>query len=132
MSNNIENAVVTLINKAVQGMETATEFLVAEIPDVIQQLLMWHFAKYLILWLFFLLLIPLSIYVIFKVFKDYKVKVSWACDDYGMSPIAIVLTLLFGGLLVVSFSQIFIRIDWLMIWLAPKVWLIEYAAKLVN
>lgn len=132
MSNNIENALVTLINKAVQGVETATELLVTEIPDVIQQLLMWHFAKSLMLWLFFLLSIPLSIYVVFKAFKDYKVEGSWAYHEYHMSFTATILTLLFSVHLIVSLTQIFIRIDWLMIWLAPKVWMIEYAAKLVN
>ncbi|MCP4985820.1 MAG: hypothetical protein GY928_07070 [Colwellia sp.] len=116
-NNNVENAVVEIINKAIQGIDSTTDFLLSEIPEVIQQLLMWHFAKSLVLCvLFFSLSIVVAIYL-FKALKE--------------SANSELIFILF------CFLAIFVPVtllnnSWLMIWIAPKVWLIEYAANLVR
>ena len=42
MEDTLQTAIVDLIGKATSGAETAGKFLLDEIPDVVQQLLMWH------------------------------------------------------------------------------------------
>ncbi len=116
-NNNVENAVVEIINKAIQGIDSTTDFLLSEIPEVIQQLLMWHFAKSLALCvLFFSLSIVVAIYL-FKALKE--------------STNSELIFILF------CFLAIFVPVtllnnSWLMIWITPKVWLIEYTANLVR
>ncbi len=116
-NNNVENAVVEIINKAIQGIDSTTDFLLSEIPEVIQQLLMWHFAKSLALCVLFC---SLSIVVAIYLFKALKESTN-----------SELIFILF------CFLAIFVPVtllnnSWLMIWITPKVWLIEYTANLVR
>ncbi len=116
-NNNVENAVVEIINKAIQGIDSTTDFLLSEIPEVIQQLLMWNFAKSLILCTLFF---ALSITLIRFLFLSLK--------EHNEPELIIILMIA----VVVCGAVTFANHGWLMIWLAPKVWLIEYAANLVR
>ena len=42
MNETLESALALLINKTLEGVDTAGEFLVAETPLVIEQLLLWY------------------------------------------------------------------------------------------
>ena len=42
---NLDEALATLINTALAGIDSSVEFLQAEIPDIVVQLLMWHGVK---------------------------------------------------------------------------------------
>ena len=41
MNEQLQQALVAILNKTVASVEAGANFLAAEIPDVIQQLLMW-------------------------------------------------------------------------------------------
>ena len=45
MNENLEAAVAKLINKSLEGMGQASEFIVSETPEVIQQLMTWYMVK---------------------------------------------------------------------------------------
>lgn len=146
MNNNLEQAVAGLIEKAIAGMDTATSFLSAEIPDVISQLLLWYGIYYFIVFLFSITLIVVPLCVLIKkcgvgaVVDEsnsgrYGNRVpTWTHDDDGDfvdKGIGVVLSIVVTviiGFLILFHNQL----DFLKVWIAPKVWLIEYGADLVK
>lgn len=123
MNEQLQQALSELIIKATTGIDTASEFILAELPDVIYQLLMWHGVRSL--------LIAIACIVIFIIATvgNYKFYKYASKEDYWEQPY------IFGNIFI---SMIYIpcvcgfNITWLKIWIAPKVWLIEYAANLVK
>lgn len=126
MNENLQNAVTALIEKSLGALESAQNFLVAEIPDVIQQLLMWKFTISLIyfsLGMFFILIFPVIANLIAW---KYTKKFEMENDPWLFTP-----SLLFSILSVVV-GWCMVNLTWLQIWIAPKIFLIEYAAKLIK
>jgi len=122
MENNIlEKALVDILQKATAGVEKGVDFLHAEIPVVIEQLLMWHMWSSIITNLIWLTICIILYIVVYKFYKRGNLKND--IDYYlGGSAICIVTTII---LLCVIFNT-----TWLQILIAPKVYLIEYAAGL--
>lgn len=132
MNENLQTAVAQIIERSLVAVDTATTFLAAEIPDVVQQLLLWHMVKgvlYTVLGLAFLTAIPLY----WKWWlrnaerdRDGDVKLERSSDFTGAMLGAI------GSVVLLVLGMILINLTWLQIWIAPKVWLIEYAAALAK
>lgn len=143
MKEELQTALADLISKTLQGVDASKDFLTAEIPDVIEQLLMWHgiysFIVFMLMALWFMLAIYFNVkqYKFWKniirdeekikklpgFFNDYNNKVNW-----GVIASSNLLQLLHFIPLIVMVENI----AWLQIWLAPKIWLIEYMGKLVK
>ena len=122
MNEELQKALGELLSKANNGINTAGEFLAAELPDVIQQLLMWHSLKSCIYGVLFSFVLAISIY---GLVRGWRAMV----DDIDYTPGFLC------GLVAVAMSSIITFKCFstaLMIWVAPKVWLLEYAAKLTN
>lgn len=129
MNENLQTAVVALIEKSLAAVDTTTTFLVAEIPDVVQQLLMWHMVKSAVYMLVGIaLLVAISAYWV-AWYRAAK-RDSEGFESSGAFIGGIVGTV--GSALLLPASVIYMDITWLQIWIAPKVWLIEYAARLVK
>tara|TARA_R110000787_G_scaffold264736_1_gene370626 strand:+ start:62 stop:463 length:402 start_codon:yes stop_codon:yes gene_type:complete len=133
MNEELQNALGALLNKANNGIDTAGEFLASELPDVIQQLLMWHGIKSFVSFISCIIVMILAIAMLVKALKNKDLEGHWA---YASSSYEL---LSFNGILVCMSSVISIipalvniNIVWLQIWIAPKLWLIEYAAKLAS
>lgn len=127
MNEQLQAALAELINKSLVGIDSAAGLVAVEIPDVIQQLLMWHGA-----YNFLMLLMGIAIAVAwfvaevkaFKWFKELGSEEGWV---YGY--------VMLGSILrVVPFMMtvVLINLKWLKIWIAPKVWLLEYASSLAK
>jgi len=158
---NLNEALATLINTALSGVDTSVAFLQAELPDVIVQLLMWHGVKSGVLTVIGLLLAFVVPFAVWKNYKrlsvpyekpeghklvDYEVVSALHWNNKRMvgesDPDRIQLT--DSGLVFVVISAIasagailigllgLANLTWLQIWIAPKVWLLEYAANLVR
>jgi len=150
MNEQLQEALAELLGKANNGIDNAGVFLAGELPEVIQQLLSWHGLKS---FAFFIVGIVTLIALVFAV----KVMVgkipqkppaengepNWAYDitryshigDTVTSTVRLDLSCVLGtifSLFVFIFSMSMINIEWLQIWIAPKVWLIEYAASLTK
>ncbi len=115
----------TILLNALELMEKGGDFLVGEIPLVIQELLAWNFWESLVCSV--LAFVPFVIYGI--LLKKILPKMDWDEELY-------IIPLFFGsivylcisiGILITHFS-----LDWLQIAIAPRVWLIEYASTLAN
>lgn len=128
VNNNLQDALATLINKTVAGVDAASGFLQEQIPDVIHQLLMWKMAEAL----FYVALLVVTLTVLITVFMKSLKKADWNKGNFASCLcVGSGISLLADGIisLVVIPSNL---ITALQIWIAPKVWLIEYAASLVK
>lgn len=131
MNEQLQQAVSALITQSLSLFNQGVSFLSTELPDAVQQLLMWKATESFISMLFSLCLLIGWILLDIKCFKVIKnMKGIWERDDPGWF-------LYFG---VGSFVRLFLiwiicafaSITWLQIWIAPKVYLIEYAAKFLK
>ena len=125
-----EQVLLDMLNKASEIGSAAVD----EIPLVVQELLTWKFAESLLLFIcgivFTIAWVALSV----KIWKSG----SEPRNEYGgikrdiwdMTWFAYAMLNLFG--VVISLPWIFCNIDWLKIWLAPRVYLLEYAATLMK
>lgn len=117
--NPLEQALASILQKTVNAVEAGVSFLSDQLPDVIQQLLIWHAVKSGV---WFVITLICTIVLGRWLYKTLKSPDCW--DDYGPLPI------LFGGAVVFLFVITFKNLDWLQILVAPKLYLIEYAAEL--
>ncbi|WP_288500887.1 hypothetical protein [uncultured Erwinia sp.] len=128
MNEQANKILADLLQKASNGIDAAVSFSQAQIPDVIHQLLMWNFAESIIFSLTGVLLFLLAQYLTFRIFK--YLRKEWEGDYFSDHPESI---FLFMAWLLINFIPInLLDLSWLKIWIAPKLYLIEYAAHLVK
>lgn len=150
MNEQSQKVLSDLLSRAVQGVDKAVEFSQAQIPDVIHQLLVWNFVSSLITTILTLLTIPLVSWFLIKQSKKkeigvfgngegyswnygkpkYKTTFFWKRDG-DFNEFVIVLVAVVATYSVIVFNTI-ANMTWLKIWLAPKLYLLEYAASLVK
>jgi hypothetical protein len=127
LSEELQNALSEALAKAT----SAVDFVVAETPEVIQQLLLWRMASS-ICYCALALVVATSIGIAWV--KGAQAVKSMFKDDSCKDQAYMFFT--FIGLLLSVLASIPIfccmNLDWLQIWLAPKVYLIEYAADSVK
>ena len=153
--NPLDEALARLINRSADAAESvaggisqatgdATAFLVAEIPDVIQQLLVWHAIESLIWFLPGVVLMVLPWFVYWKwggrgkLGEPYYGEARYVetlthnrlggIDQDGM----LALTLGGTGATLAGFSLAMNSLEWLQILVAPKLYLLEYARVLLR
>lgn len=130
----LQSALVAIINRTLQGMDTTVSFLSAELPDVINQLLLW---KALESFLYFLIIgiggSIATIYLNWKQFLWWKRphKPGSMYTNWNESNILVLLNI-FQSLWIIMIANAILSLDWLQIMVAPKVWLLEYTAKLIK
>lgn len=137
MNEQLQQAVATLIEKAIQALESGADFLEAEIPDVIHQLLLWEAVKSFIQFFIAIALIVCSFYCLYLQYKYWTERVPMKYDSSRMEmrierdsgPLFLFNSFFFFPILM-GFGMMDFK--WLQIWIAPKIFLIEYAAKLVK
>ena len=123
MNEQLQIALSELLNKANNGIDGASDFLVDELPDVIYQLLLWHGVYSAII----SVLCIAALIVLYKASKTLSKKDSEFYDSPELIIILICCWLVVGVSVAVNFN-----LAWLQIWIAPKAWIIEYAAKLAG
>ncbi|EHS3846806.1 hypothetical protein KV372_003108 [Escherichia coli] len=149
MEEQANKILVELLQKASNGIDAAVSFSQAQIPDVVHQLLLWNMVDSLIKTLIAILTIPLVFWFMKRQCQrvetgkigdegyswekgnpKYRPTMVW--DSKGdinllIMPLVGVLTL--WGIFIIG---VVTNMTWLKIWLAPKLYLIEYAASLVK
>lgn len=116
---------VKMIDVTVQSVSDVVEFGKQQIPEIIQQLLMWNALKASI-WVI--------VAVVFSVFLCTMVNRAKPKLDKLESGFGTFIQIL-GWLIAVVVGGSVFMINLLQaayIWIAPKVWLIEYAAELIK
>lgn len=119
------NEVITqILERALSGVDAAVEFSRDQIPDVVQQLLSWNFTISLIWFCVWCALALAS--VPFWVWFAKTVNVRSKADDAGFA--------FFCALVISTASSagLLNSLAWLKIWIAPKLYMLEYGASLVK
>ncbi|EIY7779059.1 hypothetical protein ACUCHI_005105 [Escherichia coli] len=140
MEEQANKILVELLQKASNGIDAAVSFSQAQIPDVVHQLLIWSFVHSALFQVAGLLLLIAAIKLPSFARTTRNNGERWTSfdgrpnDGYFISSvyydICTVFVPIFGsimGVLIIAFN-----FEWLKIWLAPKLFLIEYAASLVK
>lgn len=154
--NPLDEALTRLINKSIDAAESvaggiseasgdAAAFLVAEIPDVIQQLLIWHAIESFIWFLFGLLFIAAPWFVYWRwggrgtpdgEGYDGRPRYEETLThhrDGSMSDDALMALCIFGVVATpLGFTLLMNNLGWLQILVAPKLYLLEYARALIR
>lgn len=134
MEEEVNKALADLLTMFVQGVEGAVEFGKQEVPEVVEQLLVFKTAEFTItlVTLFFLFLA--SVRLQYNLWQGYK-KAS-ADHERRMRDEEIPYMFgVIGGILPTSVFLIGFTKNvtpTLKVWLAPKVYLLEYAAQLIK
>lgn len=151
MNEQLQQALASILGKTMQGVEAGVSFLSTEIPDVIHQLLVWKMAQSSVYLSLYIIAAFVGILLICKSYKtvfeyqrgshlyygnsgELEKEGKRLMDEYGAKiPFSIIgcaagfmsiIFLLVGG--VAEMSTV------IQIWLAPKIYLIEYAASLAK
>lgn len=119
MNEQAQKIMLDLLKKASDGIDSAVSFSQAQIPDVVHQLLMWNAISSISVQLLCLFIIAVCILICVKAHKG----------DYNLFIISLSL---FSTIIFASLCVLFSSFDWLKIWVAPKLYLIEYAASLMK
>lgn len=117
----LQETLVSIIDSATK----AAEFAQDEIPQVLDQLLMWKMAESLVICVICVIAMGVGKLAIKPVFK------AWKEVDNCFIGVGGGLFLIISGLFAPIFFATYASTA-LQIWIAPKVYLIEYAASLVK
>ena len=127
MTEKLDNMLAETLQNFLNGLQTAQDFATAQLPDVINQLLTWYFTYYIILAIIaialFIVQIIGSYYWITKVEPKLPSSVQWAGTVFGVGV---------GGGVLLIIEILMLNLTWLKIWIAPKIWLIEYTSSLLK
>lgn len=129
METEAKEVLAQLVQRALDGVDAAVEFSQQQVPEVVEQLLMWH-AIESVIWGAIGLAMFAVYPAIFKVLKRVAKKEDEIRGDFLGAAILgglgsffyLVVAILFAGRLITAFK----------IWLAPKLYLLEYGVSLVK
>jgi len=129
MNSELDQTANEALRALIDNAASAKEFILAELPEVVQQLLMWKTAEsiaYCILSLCMAVSVSVAIRWQWKNREaHFKSTVVTASDG------AVYMVNLFLAAPIIA-AVVHWNLTWLQIWIAPKVYLLEYAADLVK
>lgn len=132
--NELAESAAAVLPNLIDRLAKAEDFILEQAPLVLQELLRWHFIKSLISFIFVLIFTAVCIIGGRKLWLvrglQERIYKQTRDDGYGGPTTCAVLLYLFMAM--ACSTLIFSTLDWLHIWIAPRVWLIEYAATLVK
>jgi hypothetical protein len=134
---NIETTLEKALIDSIDGIKkTGTELVDAlyqQAPEVIEQLLMWHGVESFILFICstLFLTLPFIHYKHARMLYD-KMDIKDSRGDPGDYWIPVLLSGTASFAVGVGFFFNLVNLKWLKIWLAPKVYLLEYLAEFVK
>lgn len=141
MNEQLQTALAEMLGKANAGIDAGATFLQAQLPDVIQQLLLWK-ATFSALQCAIGALLLIGAAVSLRVYRRKRVpgaegqkygayQATFVFDDDG-NPLPTILPLIVAQVASLIIGLVLLNATWLQIWLAPKIYLIEYAASLAK
>ncbi len=124
MNENLQSAIEQLITKTLEGVDTSVDFLQAELPEYVYQLLLWYGVYNFILFFTSITILANIFYFMPKIWEK---VISSENKDFLIGCSGII-----ASIVGIAFVSIQMNLTWLQIWIAPKVWLVEYASRLVK
>jgi len=112
MNMKMREAMGNLLQSAASGKD----FIVEQLPDTVHQLLIYTFVSEL----------AITIIGLFLIYWSCKFALEYKEKSLGGSYI---IGFFIGG---VSFVMVVSNLEWIKIWLAPKIFILEYASDLLK
>ena len=122
----LDTALQDLITGAVAAAETAGGFVAEEAPIVVEQVLAWNFTASLIMFIAGIVLIIVAIIATPKAIRACN-SGGWAYAEAAEPLVVIPMISLYAISVILLFEH-----TWLKIAIAPKLYLLEYAADLIK
>lgn len=119
MDEEIKNKLNETLIGMIDDLSKTKDFVIEQAPDVIQQLLTWRFTISIIECCSLLILMPILAYLCYR-------TINCKYWDSGKEWPAFFVFFCGAGF-VFCFFCLFLTYEWLKIWLAPKLFLLEYA-----
>jgi len=144
MNEQMQQALIKVIEKANSGVDASIDFLSDQLPDVVHQLLTWGLLSSVVSCFVCLIVVVTCVFAINKTLSSIESakkskRTNWAYFAYSHSDDG---TLEACSIFVFIFSSVAITVsiiafianafEALKIGFAPKIWLIEYAATLAK
>lgn len=123
MNEQLQQALAVILSKSTDAVVAGVSFLQAEIPDVIRQLLLWKLVSYSLIGGF------IVVAAIAWFWVGAKLAMKWHDDSDGVVWVPFGFGSFFVAVLAVPYAGSRLLYA-LQIVIAPKVYLIEYAASL--
>jgi hypothetical protein len=128
----LDAQLVTILNDVTADIGKAKNFLVEQTPLVVQELLNWYMVWNFVLFLASIIILIL-IMVGYRKMMTKANKPNWMFNERGDTwgdPRVAVPGIVFIVMFIIAMN--IINLQWLKIYIAPKLWLIEYASALVK
>lgn len=124
MNEELQKALAELLNKANDGIDKAGGFLSSELPEVIQQMLTWYVIENFVWFVLNVIIAFIFVYGFnkFRELNKQEPNAMWEIPTFLSACSVLMTSLMSVGYLMESVK----------IYIAPKLWLIEYAAKLAS
>jgi hypothetical protein len=127
----LDKAVANIVEFSTDKGAKLVDWLYAQAPEVVEQLLTWHFAESFITCItcaFFIFVYPFALYKAARyIYVNFNVAQMDHPECYWVP------TILLSGITLLA-SQIngwaAINLNWLKVWLVPKVYLLEYITRI--
>lgn len=123
----LEETLVEILDKTTQAIDKGTDFTSDKIPDVIAQLLLWYGVYNFILFIAAIIGIYVQYVVskwwIFDIEPNIEASSRWIGTIFGVGVVGVAFTIFWVYLL---------NLTWLKIWIAPKLFLIEYMSNIAK
>lgn len=137
MDKDLQSSLAEVITTLKDLVVSAKDFTLEQLPDVVSQFLLFHRVVSLLEFGIALTIMLGGFYVFVKTFQEESKKTQNSFgegDNYRWGTVTPIFKVLFSG---VSGFLAFITIlhnfsYWLMVWLAPKVFLIQELARLIK
>lgn len=130
MNDQLQKVLADIITRVTSGADAAIQFGKEQIPEVLKQLLIWNFTFSFLIW--FSATAVIVGYIIWMLTKFRWWFKNQRSTTTELDAAVISITGIWGF---ISFIMIFVfwcNLDWLKIWVAPKLYLLEYAASLIK
>lgn len=134
MNEQLQNTINSILQKAIEAATNGAEFLKGEIPEVVQQLLTWKMTEAMLNIGISLLVYAITAIILYKWWKSFRIRHRERCCHTGEDGALWAITCILG---IVEFIVFLVftcgnAFDMLKIWIAPKVYLLEYATRLIH
>lgn len=129
MTENLQSKLVEILANIQDAASKSGDFVLSQLPDVVQQYLLYGRVVSILWFVLWLTLSTLTTFIAFRFGYLSKTVNSWG--DWTAQRT----TLAFGGSILALFfiaASVVAADSLLLVWLAPKVWLLQEFAKLVK
>lgn len=130
MNDQLQKVLADIITRVTSGADAAIQFGKEQIPEVLKQLLVWNFTFSFLIW--FSATAIIVGYVIWMLTKFRWWFKNQRSTTTELDAAVITITVVWGFISFIMTFVFWCNLDWLKIWVAPKLYLLEYAASLIK